>query len=67
MDSFEQSLPIVWYCVHLLLSSLAIRELATKSDSLPVEVLVVQKRALHSLSLHGLFISYHVKHTALRN
>ena len=40
--------------VHLLLSSLVIRELAARSDALPVEAWVVLKRVSHSLSQHGI-------------
>ena len=32
-----------------------IRELAARSDALPVEALVVWKRVLHSLSQHGIY------------
>ena len=40
--------------VRLLLSSLVIRELAARSDALPVEAWVVWKRVSHSLSQHGI-------------
>ena len=41
-----------------LLSSLVTNEPAARSDAVPLEVWMVRKRVLHSLSLHGLYMSF---------
>ena len=41
--------------VNVLLSSLVIRELAARSDALPVEAWVIWKRVSHSLSKIGIY------------